>query len=66
MNQNAYFSIVRHANKLLLVTFSGMTAGIGPSFQTHGRTHGTTDGWTDRCGSRNSYLDYFDHDVIEA
>ena len=34
-----------------------MTAGIGPSFQTHGRMEPRTHGWTDRRGSQNSYLD---------
>ena len=47
MTQNAYFSLLRHANKLLLVTFCGMTAGIGPSFRPHRRTEPRTDGQTD-------------------
>ena len=35
MIQNAYFLLLTHANKLLFVTFCGMTAGIGPRFWTH-------------------------------
>ena len=47
------------------MTFCDTTAGIGPSFRTHGRNHGRTEprthGWTDKRGSRNSYLDTLDY-----
>ena len=57
VTQSAYFSLLIHTKELLLVTLCGITAGISPSFRTHGTTHARTDGWTDRRGSRNSYLD---------
>ena len=46
VTQNAYFSLLTHTKKLLLVTFCYTPAGIGASF----RTHGTTDGQTDMKG----------------
>ena len=58
VTQDAYFSLLIHAKRLLLVTFCDMTPGNQASFRTHARTDGTTHGWTDRRGSRNSYLDY--------
>ena len=33
---------------ILLVKFCGMTAGIGPSFRTHGTTDAQNHGRTDR------------------
>ena len=48
VTQHAYFSIMAHANQLLLVTFCQPTAGIGVSFRKHGRKHGrTAEGQTD-------------------
>ena len=47
VTQNAYFSLLTHTKKLLLVTFCETIAEIGVSF----RTHGNTDGWTDRRDS---------------
>ena len=41
--------------------FFDTTAGIGASFQTHGRTH--TDRRTDRREVGNSYLDKADAEV---
>ena len=45
-----------HANQLLLVTFSQLTAGIGVSFRTYGRRT-AIGGRTDRRRSRTTYLD---------
>ena len=47
VTQNAYFSLLTHTKKLLLVTFCETIAEIGVSF----RTHGNRDGWTDRRDS---------------
>ena len=59
VTQDAYFSLLSHTKQLLLVTFSDTTAGIGASFRTDARTAADGGGGrTDRCGSRNSYLDY--------
>ena len=41
VTHNAYFSLVTHTKKLLLVTFCVPTAKKGVSFRTHG-----TDGQT--------------------
>ena len=43
VTQNAYFLLITHTKKLLLVIICDPTAGIGVSFRTHGRTDG---GWT--------------------
>ena len=45
--KNAYFSLLTHTKKLLLVTYCDMTAENGVSFRTHGRKDGWTDGQTD-------------------
>ena len=42
-----FISLITHTKQLLIVTFSATTAGIGASFQTHGRTHACTEGQTD-------------------
>ena len=53
VTHNAYFSLLTHTKKLLLVTFCDLTAKTGVSFWTHGtdRMDGTewngTDGQTD-------------------
>ena len=53
VTQNAYFSLLTHTKKLLLLTFCDPTAKTGVSFPTHGtdRTDGMecngTDGQTD-------------------
>ena len=44
VTQNAYFSLLTHTKKLLLVTYCDLTAETGVSFQTHGME---TDGQTD-------------------
>ena len=41
VTQSAYFSLLTHTKKLLLVTFCDLTAETGVSFRTHGRR---TDG----------------------
>ena len=48
VTHNAYFSLLTHTTKLLLVTFCDLTAKTGVSFQTHGKD-GTyrLDGQTD-------------------
>ena len=48
MTCNAYFSLLKHTKKLLLLTFCDSTAKTGVSFWTHG-ADGTdrTDGQTD-------------------
>ena len=56
VTHNAYFSLLTHTKKLLLVTFCDLTAETGVSFRTHERTEWNV-GWTDRHGSWNSYLD---------
>ena len=38
VTHNAYFSLLTHTKKLLLVTFCDPTAKTGVSFWTHGRT----------------------------
>ena len=44
VTQNANFSLITHTKKLLLVTFSDTTAGIGASFRTDAQTvEGQTD-----------------------
>ena len=40
VTKNAYFSLLTHTKKLLLVTFCDPTAETGVSFWTHG-TNGT-------------------------
>ena len=46
---SAYFSLITHTKQLLLVSICYTTAGIGASFQKHGRTDGErTDGRKDR------------------
>ena len=40
VTRNAYFSLLTHTKKLLLVTFCDLTAKTGVSFWTHG-TDGT-------------------------
>ena len=52
VTQSAYFSLLTHTKKLLLVTFHVITAEIEVSFRTHGHTdarmHGrTAEGQTD-------------------
>ena len=44
------------------MTFCDSTEGNRYSLWTHKRTN---EGWTERCGSRNSYLDYYIQKVIE-
>ena len=38
VTHNAYFSLLTHTKKLLLVTFCDPTAETGVTFCTHGRT----------------------------
>ena len=45
VTQNAYFSLLTHTKKLLLVTFCDLTAETGVSFRTDGRR--TEEGQTD-------------------
>ena len=47
VTQNAYFSLLTHTKKLLLVTFCDPTAETGVSFRTHERKQNGTDGETD-------------------
>ena len=47
VTQNAYFSLLTHTKKLLLVTFCDPTAETGVSFRTHKRNgNGTETDWT--------------------
>ena len=48
MTQNAYFSLLTHTKKLLLVTFCDLNAETGFSFRTDGRrTAAEAEGQTD-------------------
>ena len=55
VTQNAYFFLLTHTDKLLLVIFCETPAGIEVSFRTDGNGKGNR--WTDRHGSLSSYLD---------
>ena len=61
MTKNAYFSLLAHTKKLLLVTLYDPTAETGVSFRTDGQKEdgrkSDGGGRTDRRGCRNSYLD---------
>ena len=46
VTQNAYFSLLTHTKKLLLMTFCDLTAETGVSVWTHGRNRNGTG--TDR------------------
>ena len=56
VTQNAYFSLLTHTKKLLLVTICDPTAETGVSFRTHERkrngngteTERKRNGWTDK------------------
>ena len=50
--QIAYFSLLTHTKKVLIVTFCDPTAETGFSLWVE-------DGRTDRRGGRNSYLDTY-------
>ena len=47
VTQNAYFSLLTHAKKLLLVAFCDPTADTGVSFRTHEWNGNKTNGQTD-------------------
>ena len=48
-DSNAYFSLLTHTKKLLLLTFCDTTAKTGVSFRTDRRTERNgRNGWTDR------------------
>ena len=47
VTQNAYFSILTHTKKLLLVTFCDLTAETRVSFWTHKEWNRNMDGQTD-------------------
>ena len=36
VTQNAYFSVLTHTKKLLIMTFCDLSAGTGATFWTHG------------------------------
>ena len=47
VTQNAYFSLLTHTKKLLLVTFCDLTAETGVGFGTHGAGIGNGNGQMD-------------------